>query len=137
VSLIVWILGLSRVPVSIAYPLLSLGYVINAIGAYYLLGEALTTAAGPDRLHHSRRVAVAAANRSMSYLKFASPILDETTIAASRRCCVRSAHQWTVGAAFRAGFVGILRRQAGALLTSATAAIEVALQLCDADTATR
>jgi multidrug transporter EmrE-like cation transporter len=44
VSLIVWILGLSRVPVSIAYPLLSLGYVINAIGAYYLLGEALTAA---------------------------------------------------------------------------------------------
>jgi multidrug transporter EmrE-like cation transporter len=44
VSLVVWILGLSRVPVSVAYPLLSLGYVINAIGAYYLLGEALTAA---------------------------------------------------------------------------------------------
>jgi multidrug transporter EmrE-like cation transporter len=44
VSLIVWILGLSRVPVSIAYPLLSVGYVINAIAAYYLLGEALTAA---------------------------------------------------------------------------------------------
>jgi multidrug transporter EmrE-like cation transporter len=38
-SLIVWILGLSRVPVSIAYPMLSLGYVINAIAAYYLFGE--------------------------------------------------------------------------------------------------
>jgi multidrug transporter EmrE-like cation transporter len=44
VSLVVWILGLSRVPVSIAYPLLSLGYIINAIGAYYLLGEALSVA---------------------------------------------------------------------------------------------
>ena len=44
VSLIVWILGLSRVPVSIAYPLLSVGYVINTIAAYYLLGEALTAA---------------------------------------------------------------------------------------------
>ena len=44
VSLVVWILGLSRVPVSIAYPLLSVGYVINAIAAYYLLGEALTAA---------------------------------------------------------------------------------------------
>jgi drug/metabolite transporter (DMT)-like permease len=43
-SLIVWILGLSRVPVSIAYPLLSLGYIVNAIGAHYLLGEALTVA---------------------------------------------------------------------------------------------
>jgi len=42
VSLIVWIIGLSRVSVSIAYPLLSLGYVINAIAAHYLLGEAVT-----------------------------------------------------------------------------------------------
>jgi len=42
VSLIVWIIGLSRVPVSIAYPLLSLGYVINAIAAHYVLGEAVT-----------------------------------------------------------------------------------------------
>ena len=41
-SLIVWILGLSRVPVSIAYPMLSLGYVINAIAAYYLFGEDVT-----------------------------------------------------------------------------------------------
>ena len=34
-SLFVWILGLSRVPVSIAYPLLSVGYVVNAIAAHY------------------------------------------------------------------------------------------------------
>jgi multidrug transporter EmrE-like cation transporter len=42
VSLVVWILGLSRVPVSVAYPMLSIGYVVNAIAAYYLFGEALT-----------------------------------------------------------------------------------------------
>jgi multidrug transporter EmrE-like cation transporter len=42
VSLVVWILGLSRVPVSIAYPMLSIGYVINAVAAYYLFGEAVT-----------------------------------------------------------------------------------------------
>jgi multidrug transporter EmrE-like cation transporter len=42
VSVIVWIVGLSRVPVSIAYPLLSLGYVVNAIAAHYLFGEAVT-----------------------------------------------------------------------------------------------
>jgi multidrug transporter EmrE-like cation transporter len=42
VSLIVWILGLSRVPVSIAYPMLSIGYVLNAIAAWYLFGESLT-----------------------------------------------------------------------------------------------
>ncbi len=41
VSLVVWIIGLSRVPVSVAYPLLSLGYVVNAIAAWYLLGESL------------------------------------------------------------------------------------------------
>jgi drug/metabolite transporter (DMT)-like permease len=42
VSLVVWIMGLSRVEVSIAYPLLSLGYVIGALGAWTLFGEALT-----------------------------------------------------------------------------------------------
>jgi drug/metabolite transporter (DMT)-like permease len=42
VSVAVWIVGLSRVPVSIAYPMLSLGYIINAIAAHYLLGEAVT-----------------------------------------------------------------------------------------------
>src|SRR4030095_17142196 len=42
VSLVVWIMGLSRVPVSIAYPMLSLGYVINAVAAYYLFGEAVS-----------------------------------------------------------------------------------------------
>lgn len=43
-SLFVWILGLSRVPVSIAYPLLSLGYIVNAVAAHYLFGEAVTAA---------------------------------------------------------------------------------------------
>ena len=41
-SLVVWIIGLSRVPVSVAYPMLSLGYVANAIAAHYLLGESVT-----------------------------------------------------------------------------------------------
>jgi drug/metabolite transporter (DMT)-like permease len=42
VSLVVWILALSRVPVSIAYPMLSVGYVVNALAAWYLFGESLT-----------------------------------------------------------------------------------------------
>ena len=42
VSVVVWILGLSRVPVSVAYPMLSLGYVVNAIAAQALFGEAVT-----------------------------------------------------------------------------------------------
>lgn len=43
ISLVVWIMALSRVPVSIAYPMLSIGYVINAFVAWQWLGEALTT----------------------------------------------------------------------------------------------
>ncbi len=41
-SLFVWILGLSRVPVSVAYPLLSVGYIVNAIAAQYLFAETIT-----------------------------------------------------------------------------------------------
>jgi drug/metabolite transporter (DMT)-like permease len=44
VSLFVWIMGLSRVPVSVAYPMVSLGYIINAIAAHYLFGESVTLA---------------------------------------------------------------------------------------------
>ena len=42
VSVVVWIMALSRVEVSIAYPMLSIGYVVNAAAAYYLFGEAVT-----------------------------------------------------------------------------------------------
>lgn len=42
ISVVVWILALSRVEVSLAYPMLSLGYVVNAIAAWYLFGEALS-----------------------------------------------------------------------------------------------
>jgi multidrug transporter EmrE-like cation transporter len=42
VSVAVWIVGLSRVPVSIAYPMLSVGYIVNAVAAWYLFGESLT-----------------------------------------------------------------------------------------------
>jgi drug/metabolite transporter (DMT)-like permease len=38
-SLVVWLVGLSRVPVTQAYPLLSLGYVINIGLAWWILGE--------------------------------------------------------------------------------------------------
>ena len=41
ISLVVWIMALSRVPVSLAYPMLSIGYVINAIVAFYWFGEPL------------------------------------------------------------------------------------------------
>ena len=41
-SVVLWIIALSRVDVSVAYPMLSLGYVVTAIGAWYLFGEALS-----------------------------------------------------------------------------------------------
>lgn len=39
VSVVVWIVALSRVDVSIAYPMLSVGYVVNALLAMWLFGE--------------------------------------------------------------------------------------------------
>ncbi len=42
VSVVVWIMALSRVEVSVAYPMLSIGYVVNALAAWYWLGEAVT-----------------------------------------------------------------------------------------------
>jgi multidrug transporter EmrE-like cation transporter len=41
VSLVVWILALSKTPVSVAYPMVSLGFALNAVLAWWLLGEDL------------------------------------------------------------------------------------------------
>jgi len=41
VSVVVWILALSRVDVSIAYPMLSIGYIVNALAASQLFNEPL------------------------------------------------------------------------------------------------
>jgi drug/metabolite transporter (DMT)-like permease len=41
ISVIVWIIGLSRTDVTIAYPMLSLGYVVSAVGAWLFLGEVI------------------------------------------------------------------------------------------------
>ncbi len=42
VSLVVWIKVLSLEHFTIAYPMLSLGYIVNAIAAHYLFGEAVS-----------------------------------------------------------------------------------------------
>jgi multidrug transporter EmrE-like cation transporter len=42
VSVVVWILALSRVDVSIAYPMLSIGYIVNAVAAWQLFGEPMS-----------------------------------------------------------------------------------------------
>ncbi len=41
ISVVVWMLALSRVPVSIAFPMLSMAYVVTAVAAWQLLGESI------------------------------------------------------------------------------------------------
>lgn len=41
-SLLAWLLVLSRLPVSYAYPMLSVGYIVVAIVGYYIFQEPLT-----------------------------------------------------------------------------------------------
>jgi multidrug transporter EmrE-like cation transporter len=43
-SLCVWLAALSRAPVSIAYPMLSVGYVVVAFASFVWLGESLSPA---------------------------------------------------------------------------------------------
>ena len=42
ISVGVWLMVLSRVEVSYAYPLLSVGYIVNAVAGYYLFQENLS-----------------------------------------------------------------------------------------------
>ena len=41
VSILIWIYVLSKVPVSIAYPMQSMGYIIGVLLAYFFLKESL------------------------------------------------------------------------------------------------
>lgn len=41
-AVIVWLLVLSRTEVSVAYPMISLAYIVNALAAYYLFNESLS-----------------------------------------------------------------------------------------------
>ena len=86
VSVVVWILGLSRVDVSIAYPLLSMGYVVNAVAAYWLFGEVITLqrAIGIGIILIGVYLVARSAGLKMtvpSYLPFTRPTIDEDTIA--------------------------------------------------------
>ncbi len=42
-STIIWIIALSRVSLSVAYPMVSLGYVFVALAAWYLFNEPLSS----------------------------------------------------------------------------------------------
>ena len=41
ISVVIWLLVLSRVEVSYAYPLLSVGYVVTALAGWLLFGESM------------------------------------------------------------------------------------------------
>lgn len=41
-SILVWLGVLSRIPVSVAYPMASLGYIVAAVGGAVFLGEVIT-----------------------------------------------------------------------------------------------
>ena len=41
-SVVIWVIALSRAPVSIIYPMLSLGYILNAVAAMVLFDEPLS-----------------------------------------------------------------------------------------------
>ena len=41
-SLVLWVMALSRTEVSVMYPMVSLGFALNALLAWWLLGEAVT-----------------------------------------------------------------------------------------------
>lgn len=43
ISIISWMVVLSRVEVSFAYPFLSIGYILSAVVGYFFLGESVTT----------------------------------------------------------------------------------------------
>ena len=44
VSVVFWILALSRVDVSIAYPMLSVGYIVTAVAGWLVFSEAVSVA---------------------------------------------------------------------------------------------
>lgn len=41
-SLLIWLMALSRVDVTLAYPMLAIGYVLNAMAAQHFLGESIS-----------------------------------------------------------------------------------------------
>jgi len=42
VSIVMWLVVLSKVDVSYAYPFLSIGYILSAVVGYFAFGEAVT-----------------------------------------------------------------------------------------------
>ncbi len=82
-SVCVWVAALSKAPVSTAYPMLSLGYVVVAAVSVAWLGEALTPAKVLGiALICSRRGAGVEEFAMKPFLPFTRPNIDEASIAA-------------------------------------------------------
>ncbi len=41
-GLVIWLMVLSRTEISVAYPMMSIGYIITSVGAYYFFQENLS-----------------------------------------------------------------------------------------------
>ena len=41
-GMLLWLSVLQSIPVSVAYPMLSIGYIVNAFAAWWLFGESIT-----------------------------------------------------------------------------------------------
>ena len=151
ISVLIWIMALSRVPVGIAYPMLSIGYVVNALAAWYLFGEALTSGrwlgigfviigvyllADPEWHRfpptHSSPISHPQGKRGVRIP--ISPLpgrrWTRTPSPAWSKCCVPAGSPPVRRSKIRGGAVGLSGWAAGARVNSATAALEVALQLC-------
>ena len=82
-SVCVWVAALSKAPVSTAYPMLSLGYVVVAAVSVAWLGETLTPAKMLGiALICTGVVLVSQEFRMKPFLPFARPSIDEQSIAA-------------------------------------------------------
>ena len=107
--------------------MLSLGYVVNAIAAHYLFGEAVTAQRWLGIGFIIVGVCLVARELTMPQprrLKFASPLLDEATIAARRRrAALRPDHERRRGSsASRRALSTFCGGRPVRVLTSATAA---------------
>ena len=114
-SVIVWVVGLSRVPVSQAYPMLSLGYVINVGSPGGCSARRRTCCAWPASRVIVLGVCTGGTLMSKPFLPFTRPTIDEETIAGRRRgAALGLARDRAEGAQFEAALSALLRRPAGA-----------------------